>query len=76
MQAITKKFTQRMIHVLVAECSAMCSPIRDIAKLREFAATLCARHCVARQGSQQWCDTKICEKLGPLQNRKTPPQAK
>ena len=27
-------------------------------KLREFAATLCVRHCVARDGSQQWCATK------------------
>ena len=31
-------------------------------KLRGCAATLCARHCVARQGSQQWCDTK--QKIG------------
>ena len=31
---------------------------RDISKTQEFAATLCARHCVARQGSQQWCVTK------------------
>ena len=28
------------------------------AKLWEFTARLCARQCVARQVSQQWCDTK------------------
>ena len=27
-------------------------------KLQKSAATLCARHCVAPQGPQQWCDTK------------------
>ena len=41
----------------VTSCSA--TALRHLLNWWEFAVTLCARLCVARQGSQQWCDTKL-----------------
>ena len=39
---------------------------QDRCKIAEIAATLCARHRVARQGSQRWCDTKLVLEKGPI----------
>ena len=41
----------------VEACSA--TPPRHLENYGNLLRHSCARHCVARQGSQQWCDTKL-----------------